>query len=79
MSTKYGQMAAATVIGPMSGMTTVVARRPLPLEAIPAPSAIYWPSQQVGLSRTPSQTAATPQPAQTPAPTAPTGGSCCGQ
>jgi hypothetical protein len=72
VSTKYGQMAAATVIGPMSGMPTVVARRPLPLETIPTPSAIYWPSQPVGIARTASQT-----PAPTPAPT--NGGSCCGQ
>lgn len=75
MTTKYGQMATARVIGPMSGMTTVTGRRPLPLAQMPEPSAVYWPSQPVGIARTPSRTAAP----SGPAPAQDNGGPCCGQ
>jgi hypothetical protein len=74
VSTKYGEMVTPNVLGPMSGLTTTVARRPLPLEAIPAPSAIYWPSQPTGMAAAPSQSPTPPAPAAS----APTDGGCCG-
>ena len=77
MTTKYGQMARARVIGPMSGFSTPTGRRPLPLETIDTPSPIYWPSQANGVARTPSRTAASTPAA--PATPEPTGGTCCGQ
>lgn len=77
MSTRSGQMALESIIGPMSGMATVTGRRPLPLDTIPTPSPIYWPVSPAGSIRTASQTSAAPAP---PAPPAnPSGGSCCGQ
>jgi hypothetical protein len=74
MTTRYGQMAAARVIGPMGGFPTVTGRRPLPLEAIRTPNPVYWPAAATGVTRTPSQTGAIGLP-----PTAPNGGPCCGQ
>jgi hypothetical protein len=79
MSTRYRQMALATVIGPMSGFPTVTGRRPLPLETIPTPSPIYWPSQTAGIARTPSQTPAAGSSSPAPPAVSANGGSCCGR